>query len=85
MANQIFLAVDMGASSGRHMLGLLAEGRLELQEVYRFENGPVEAAGSLYWDPLTQWTHVRQGIRAAAAASKGQLVSVGVDTWGVDF
>lgn len=85
MANQIFLAVDMGASSGRHMLGLLAEGRLELQEVYRFENGPVEAAGSLYWDLLTQWTHVRQGIRAAAAASKGQLVSVGVDTWGVDF
>ena len=66
MSEKAYLAVDMGASSGRHVLGLF-DGKLRLEEVYRFENGPVEVGGRLYWDLLGQWAHVRQGLRAAGA------------------
>jgi rhamnulokinase len=75
----------MGASSGRHVLGLFDGRQLRLEEVYRFENGPVEVAGRLYWDLLGQWSQVRQGLRAAGAKAGADIVSVGVDTWGVDF
>ena len=85
MTEKAYLAVDMGASSGRHVLGLFDGSKLRLEEVYRFENGPVEVGGSLYWDLLGQWTHVRQGLRRPAAESARQIASVGVDTWGVDF
>jgi rhamnulokinase len=85
MAQKAYLAVDMGASSGRHVLGLFDGERLQLEEVYRFENGPIEAAGRLYWDLLGQWSHVRQGLRAAAANRGDNIASIGVDTWGVDF
>lgn len=85
MAEKAYLAVDIGASSGRHVLGLLDGGKLRLEEVYRFENGGVEAAGRLQWDLLGQWSHIRQGLRAAAVKCGGNITSVGVDTWGVDF
>jgi rhamnulokinase len=65
MAERAYLAVDMGASSGRHVLGRFDGNILHLEEVYRFENGPVEVGGSLYWDLLNQWTHVCNGLRAA--------------------
>ena len=85
MAEKAYLAVDIGASSGRHVLGLFDGGQLRLEEVYRFENGGVEAAGRLQWDLLGQWSHIRQGLRAAAAKCGDRVASVGVDTWGVDF
>ncbi len=85
MADKAYLAIDMGASSGRHVVGLFDGRRIRLEEVYRFENGPVEADGRMYWDLLHLWTHVRQGLRAAASRFPGQIGSVGVDTWGVDF
>jgi rhamnulokinase len=85
MASKAYLAVDMGASSGRHVLGLFDGQQLRLEEVYRFENGPVEIAGRLYWDLPGQWSHVRQGLRAAAAKLGNEITSIGVDTWGVDF
>lgn len=85
MAEKAYLAIDMGASSGRHVVGRFDGRRLHLEEVYRFENGPVEVAGSLYWDLLNQWTHVRQGLRAAGSRLGNQITSIGVDTWGVDF
>ncbi len=85
MAQKAYLAVDMGASSGRHVLGLFDGQRLQLEEVYRFENGPVEADGHLFWDLLGQWSHVRQGLRAAGSKCGNSIASVGVDTWGVDF
>ncbi len=72
MAEKAYLAVDMGASSGRHVLGLFDGQRLRLEEVYRFENGPVEVAGRLHWDLLGQWSHVRQGLRAAGAKMGGR-------------
>ncbi|HEX3725089.1 MAG TPA: FGGY family carbohydrate kinase, partial [Pirellulales bacterium] len=84
MADRVYLAVDMGASSGRHVAGLFNGQHLELAEVYRFDNGPVRAAKHLYWDLLAQWTQLTQGLRAAGARWP-QITSVGVDTWGVDF
>ena len=85
MAEQVFLAVDLGASSGRHVAGRFDGNRLSLEEVHRFGNGPVSAAGHLYWDLLGLWNHVVQGLRASAGKFGGQIQSVGVCTWGVDF
>ena len=85
MAEKAYLAIDMGASSGRLMIGRFDGQRLRLEEVHRFENGPVDLAGRLYWDLPGLWSSVRQGLSAAAAEGGGPIVSVGVDTWGVDF
>ena len=85
MAEKAFLAIDMGASSGRHVVGHFDARKLRLEEVYRFDNGPAEVAGSLFWDLLAQWTHVRQGLRAAGSRVGAAVASIGVDTWGVDF
>jgi len=85
MATKSYLAIDMGASSGRHIVGHFDGKRLNLEEVYRFENGSVEMAGNLYWNFPGQWGHVAAGLQAAGALYGGKIVSVGVDTWGVDF
>lgn len=85
MADKAYLAIDMGASSGRHVVGRFDGQRITLEEVYRFENGAVDVAGSLYWDLLAQWTHVTNGMRAAGASHGERIASLGVDTWGVDF
>jgi len=85
MAQRVYLAIDIGASSGRHMAGSFDGKALRLNEAYRFENGPTPVAGRLYWDLLAQWNHVRHGLRAAREAGLGEIASVGVDTWGVDF
>ena len=84
-AAKVFLAVDLGASSGRVVAGLFDGGKLTLEEVYRFDNGGVRAAGRLYWDLLQQWSHIQRGLRAAGKLYGAQVASVGVDTWGVDF
>jgi rhamnulokinase len=86
MADKAYLAIDIGASSGRHLIGRFDGRKLQLEEVHRFENGPVDLNGRLYWDLPGLWSRVRQGLAAAAATEAGkQIVSVGVDTWGVDF
>lgn len=85
MAKKTYLAIDMGASGGRHVLGHFDGSTIELEEVYRFENGPTEMAGNLYWNLPGLWTHVQEGLRAATAKYAKSLISVGVDTWGVDY
>ncbi|MDR3110836.1 MAG: rhamnulokinase [Planctomycetaceae bacterium] len=80
-----YLAVDMGASSGRHVVGLFDGAKLTLEEVYRFENGPMRMRGSYYWNILGQWSHIQAGLEAAGVKAGRDIVSVGVDTWGVDF
>jgi rhamnulokinase len=85
MAERAYLAIDMGASSGRHVAGMFDGRLLKLVEIYRFDNGPVPMAGHIYWDLPAQWMQVCRGLRAAGAARLGPIVSVGVDTWGVDF
>ena len=84
-SSQVFLAVDLGASSGRVVAGLFDGAKLDLEEVYRFDNGGVPVAGRLQWDLLHQWQHVVHGLRAAGKHYGSRVASVGVDTWGVDF
>lgn len=75
-----FLAVDLGATSGRVMRGRLQGGRITLAELRRFPNGPVAAFGGLYWDVLRLWDEVRAGLSGA-----GPVAGIGVDSWGLDF
>jgi len=77
-------AVDLGASSGRVLVGQVGDGRLELREVNRFANIPVRVAGVLQWDILALYRGVIEGLRAAGR-EVGQLDSVGIDSWAVDY
>ena len=85
MANQIHLAVDIGASSGRVLAGQFDGKTLQLSELHRFANGPVYVQGGMYWDLLALWRSVQDGMRAAADQFGSEVSSIGVDTWGVDF
>lgn len=76
-------AVDLGAESGRVVVGTFDGGRLALEDVHRFPNVPVRVGGTLHWDVLRLWGDIATGLRKAGAA--GDVASVGVDTWGVDF
>jgi rhamnulokinase len=80
-----YLALDLGAESGRAVLGRLEDKKLVLKEIHRFPNRPVEAGGSLYWDVLYLWNELKHGLSLAAIEARGQLVSLGIDSWGVDF
>jgi len=79
-----YLAVDIGASSGRHIVGWKEEGALRTQEVYRFPNGVKEEGGHLVWDVDALFAHVAEGVKQALAAYP-QIVSMSIDTWGVDY
>jgi rhamnulokinase len=83
--SKVYLAVDLGASSGRVVAGLFDGQKITLEEAYRFENGGVAIAGRLHWDLLNQWSHIVKGLRVAATKHAGEVRSLGVDTWGVDF
>ncbi len=80
----VHLAVDLGASSGRVIAGVLRDGKLTLEPVHRFENEPVRIQDTLQWDVVGLWREIQEGLRLAAK-KYDQLASVGVDTWGVDF
>ena len=79
-----YLAIDIGASSGRHIVGWWEDGELRTKEVYRFPNGVQEQAGHLIWDVDALLAHVKAGI-AAAKAEFPEIVSLSVDTWAVDY
>ena len=81
---QYYLAIDIGASSGRHMLGHVQDGKLVLEEIYRFKNGMIAREGSLLWDVDGLFAHILAGMRRCGELGKIP-VSVGIDTWGVDF
>ncbi len=80
-----FLAFDLGAESGRAVIGHLEDDRLRLEELHRFPNGPVQVLDSLHWDVLRLWGDIKHGLALAAKAYGDDLASVGLDTWGVDF
>ena len=80
-----FIAFDLGASSGRAMLGTLADGKLALEELHRFPNEPVRIPQGLYWDTFRLWHEILQGAAVAGRERKLKLDGVGLDTWGVDF
>ena len=79
-----YLAIDIGASSGRHIVGWREAGDIKTKEVYRFPNGVQERNGHLVWDVDALLSHVKAGIAAAKAAFPG-IVSLSIDTWGVDY
>ena len=81
---KIYLAVDIGASSGRHIAGFFQNGELKTEEVYRFPNGVQEKDGHLTWDIDALEAHVRRGI-ALAKERFGAIESFSIDTWGVDY
>lgn len=83
--SKVYLAVDLGASSGRVVAGLFDGKKLTLEEVYRFDNGGVHINGRMQWDLLHQWGHIQRGLRGAGKLYGKEVVSLGVDTWGVDF
>ncbi len=80
-----YIAVDLGAESGRVMLGTIADKRLGLEEIHRFRNGPVEQQDSLRWDFDRLLSEIKRGIGTAAGKAEGEVLGIGVDTWGVDF
>jgi rhamnulokinase len=80
-----YLAIDLGAESGRAILGTLDNGRLELQELHRFPNQPVRTPAGLYWDSLRLFHEIEHGLAVAGRERKLHLDGIGVDTWGVDF
>lgn len=79
-----YLAVDIGASSGRHILGSVEDGKIRLEEVYRFENGVQEYNGHLCWDVEYLFAEIKKGMKKCREIGKIPE-SIGIDTWGVDF
>ncbi len=89
--SRYFLAIDLGAESGRVMLAQFDGERIELTQMRRFSNGPVrlpivgEKSARLHWDVLRLWTEIKEGIAQAVRQTGKELASIGIDTWGVDF
>ncbi|MEE1186509.1 MAG: rhamnulokinase family protein [Acutalibacteraceae bacterium] len=81
---QYYLAIDIGASSGRHILGSVQDGKLVLEEIYRFENGFENDNSSLVWNTEKLFNEVREGIKKCGEAGKIPQ-TVAIDTWGVDY
>lgn len=85
MAKDCFFAVDLGATSGRTILGSFSENGVELEEINRFPNHLVEVGGHFYWDIYALYQAVIDGLKLVAGRQDVHVVSIGVDTWGVDF
>ena len=79
-----YLAVDIGASSGRHMLASMEDGRMKLEEIYRFPNGMDNVNGTLCWDVKRLFTEIKNGLKKCKEL--GRIPSfMGIDTWAVDY
>src|SRR4051812_25433804 len=85
MKHQVYLAVDLGAESGRIIAGCWDGKRIRIEEIHRFPNGPVEIAGTLRWNLLRLWAEIQDGLVIVARKYGPQIKSIGVDTWGVDY
>lgn len=85
---KLFAAVDLGASSGRVMSGLIGDSAIELFEIHRFENNPLERGSSLYWDFETLKSEISSGLRKLGDFAEAEgitVTSLGIDTWAVDY
>ena len=81
---QYFFAVDLGATSGRTIVGTLSDGRLSLEEITRFDNHLIQTGGHFYWDIYALYNEVIMGLKTVAQRQI-PISSIGIDTWGVDF
>ena len=82
---QCFFAVDLGATSGRTILGSFTSNGLEMEEVNRFPNHLIEVNGHFYWDIYELYRNIIEGLKLASRKENVEIVSIGIDTWGVDF
>lgn len=80
-----YIAIDLGAESGRVIVATLGDGRVDLEEIHRFGNGPVQVNQGLYWDVLHLWREIKLGLTKAASLYGTALRSLAVDTWGIDY
>ena len=80
-----YIAVDLGAESGRVMLGSVSADKLVLEEIHRFNNGPIQEGGALRWDFKRLLSEVKIGINKAVKTAGAQVLGIGIDSWGVDF
>ncbi len=80
-----FLAVDLGAESGRAFVGILNSGRISVEEIHRFPNVPVVVDGHAHWDVYSLFEQVKTALKLAVEKGHGDILSIGIDTWGVDF
>src|SRR6185437_5169757 len=85
MSQQVYLGVDLGAESGRVMAGLWDGKKMQLEEMHRFSNGGIPLGETLRWNTLGLWSEIQTGLTAAAKKFGKSVVSVGADTWGVDY
>src|SRR3712207_4322594 len=81
----VYRAVTDRRQYGRALLGRIDGEQVTLEEMHRFPNEPVQLVDGLYWDVLSIFREVKQGLAKAAAAEVGRLESIGVDSWAVDF
>ena len=81
----VYLAADVGAGSGRVLAAIFENQRIRLEEVCRFDNQPISIRGSLYWQITHIFASIKAGMREAVQRYGDDVVSIGVDTWGVDF
>lgn len=77
-----YIAIDLGAESGRVMLGEISDCKLTLHEIYRFSNGPKEKDGSLRWDFKSLFSEIKTGVAKAVSAGAGEISGIGIDSWG---
>ena len=84
MAEHNFFAVDLGATSGRTILGSIVDGKLKQRELTRFPNNIIETGGHFYWDIFALYNEIIRGLKVVAAEGIA-IDSIGIDTWGVDF
>lgn len=80
-----FLAIDIGASSGRVLLGQWDGHRFNIDEMHRFANGSTAVRGRLHWDILALWAEIKQGLASYVNQVGAPLAAIGIDTWGVDY
>ncbi len=85
MSKQTFLAVDLGAGSGRVMAAIHADGKLELEELHRFDNPGTDLPGGSFWNLIGLYRDILEGLRKGVEAHGESIVSIGIDTWGCDF
>jgi len=85
MSAKCYLAVDLGASSGRVLAGLFENGKLEREELHRFWNGPVEQDDGLHWGVDQLFTEIKTGLKKGFETYGDAVQAIGVDTWGVDY
>ena len=79
-----YLAIDLGASSGRHIIGYLKDGEIKLEEVYRFKTEMDDSIDGLVWDIPRIFKEIKNGIKVAFQ-KYNQIESLSIDTWGVDY